>query len=292
MILIFDLKGRSMRRRTVALALLIAAGCSGSATPHAGVVQVAAAFSPIVEATNRIGGDRVEVTSLTPPGAEPHDVELTPDQIATVLNADVLIYLGGGFQPAVEDLAKRRSGSSVNLLSGRDPHIWLDPVAWDEAVGEIAEALSEADADGREMYLKNLAAYRTELRALDANFRAGLRDCKRRFIVTAHDAFGRLAARYGLEQIPIAGISPEAEPSAKHLAELRRLVRERGVTTIFTETLVSPRVAETLARETGVRTTVLDPIESLGEEDLQAGKTYLSQMLANLKALRKALDCP
>jgi zinc transport system substrate-binding protein len=273
-------------------ALLLAAACGGGTkAPSNGLVQVAAAFSPIVEASSRIGDDRVDVINLTPPGVEPHDIELTPNQISAVLNADVLIYLGGGFQPAVEELVGRRGGASVDLLTGKDPHIWLDTAAWRDAVGEIAEALSEADPPGKDVYEKNLEAYQTELTALDANLRAGLRDCKRRVIVTAHEAFGRLAARYNLEQIAIAGISPDAEPSAAHLAELRRVVQERGVTTIFTEELVSPKVAETLARSTGARTAVLDPIESLSEGALRSGKTYLSQMLENLKRLRMALEC-
>lgn len=284
-----------MPGRTLATGVLLVlalASCGGGDEPRpAGQVRVAAAFYPIVEATSRIGGERVDVANLTPPGVEPHDIELSPGQIAEVLNADLLLYLGGGFQPAVEDLADRRNGGSVNLLSGGDPHLWLDPPEWVEAVGEIAEALSEADPEGRASYAANLEALRTELSALDANYRAGLRDCKRRVIVTAHESFGRLAARYNLEQISIAGISPDVEPSAQHLADLRRIVRSKGVTTIFTEELISPKVAETLARETSTRTAVLDPIESLSEDALRGGKSYLSQMLSNLDTLRRALEC-
>lgn len=266
------------------VALLVA--CSGEPPPPSGIVSVAAAFAPLAEAAARIGGDRVQVADLTPPGAEPHDLELTPSQIGLVSDAGVLVYLGGGFQPAVEELAGRRTGPSVDLHSGGDPHIWLDPVAWRDAVTEIAEALSEADPEGEETYARNAGDYRVELAALDADYRAGLRECRRRVIVTAHDAFGRLARRYGLEQLPIAGISPDAEPSARRLAELRTLVRERGVTTIFTESLVSPRVAEALARETGANTAVLNPAETLGR-----GETYLSVMLENLRILRRVLEC-
>lgn len=284
-----------MRRRTlqagVVLVVALTACSADGGSRETGLVQVAAAFYPIVEAASRIGGERVDVLNLTPPGVEPHDIELSPGQIGEVLNAELLLYLGGGFQPAVEELAKRRNGGSVNLLGGGDPHIWLDPAAWSEAVGEIAEALSEADPAGRDAFAANVDAYRAELNALDANFRAGLRDCTRRVVVTAHRSFGRLAARYRLEEIAIAGASPDGEPSAQHLAELRKVVRDKGVTTIFTEELLSPKVAETLARETGARTAVLDPIESLTEDALRAGKNYLSQMLSNLDTLRRALEC-
>lgn len=279
-----------MRHWAGVVALAVAAACGGStASPGDGTVRVVGASFPIAEAAERIGGDRVIVVDLTPPGGEPHDLEPTPEQIQAVAEADVVFWIGGGFQPAVERLATRRSSGSVNLVSGNDPHVWLDPVAWRDAAGEIAESLSEADPAGAASYAANATAYRAELSAIDADYRAGLRDCASRVLVTAHRAFGALAARYGLELHAIAGLSPEGEPSPARLAELRRLVRERGVTTIFTEPLAPARIAGALARETGAAVATLDPIES--REATGRPRTFLALMLENLAAIRKALRC-
>jgi zinc transport system substrate-binding protein len=259
--------------------------------------SVAAAFYPLFEAAERVGGNRAGVTNVTPPGAEPHDIELSPDQVDQVLDADVLLYLGGGFQPAVEQVAESRDGITVDVLAEvvpqgtTDPHIWLDPALMDETVGVVTGALSRADPGGSPSFEARAAEYRREIQRLDAMFRDGLRDCEHRTFITTHAAFGHLARRYGLVQRSIAGISPESEPNPARLAELEDLVQREGVTTVFTEPLVSPRVAETLARETGARVAVLDPVEGLTSDQLKAGASYVSVMQGNLEALRKALDC-
>ena len=268
-----------------------------------------ASFYPVYEAARRVGGDRVTVTNLTPAGAEPHDLELTPKQVDEILDARVVLYVGLGFQPAVEDAVKGRDGGvTVDLLQplktalrpsgeeeaasgGGDPHVWLDPVLMARLVGEIRDDLVRADPKGRATYTRNAADYGAEIAALDGRFRDGLADCDRRVLVTAHAAFGYLASRYGLREEPIAGVSPEAEPDPKRLADLTGLVRREGVTTIFTEELVSPRVAETLAREAGVRTAVLNPLEGLTSAEQSAGESYVSIMDRNLQVLRSALGC-
>lgn len=257
-----------------------------------------ASFYPLAEAAQQVGGGPVRVRNLTPPGAEPHDLELSASQVAEIQDADVVLVLGRGFQPAVERAAAGRRGT-VELLSvlgpsagdSRDPHVWLDPVLFSTVVDHVTSAVERIEPEQRTTVAANATRYKAELADLDGEYRAGLADCARREIVTAHDAFGRLASRYGLSQEAIAGVSPEIEPEPARLAELADLVRQRGVTTIFTESLVSPRVADALARETGARTEVLDPLESLSSKDIRAGATYLSVMRDNLAKLRTALGC-
>ncbi len=271
-------------------------------------MSVVASFYPLAEAASRVGGDLVSVENLTPPGVEPHDLELAPDDIEMIATADVIVYLGGGFQPAVEDaVAQAERAVAVDALEAVDtheapaseadegltvdPHVWLDPTRFEEVVRAVSGALSKADPANEATYDANAEAYIARIASLDEDFRAGLANCERTTIVTSHEAFGYLADAYGLTQVGILGLSPEAEPDPRRLAELRDLVEREGVTTIFAEELVSPKVAETLASEAGVQVAVLNPIESLTDEQEKAGEDYLSVMRENLDTLRKALDC-
>lgn len=247
------------------------------------------AFAPLVEAARVVGGDRVTVTNLTPTGVEPHDLELSTASVDRVLDADLVVYLGAGFQPAVEEVAPRTEGRALDVMPDGvdDPHVWLDPTRLITIVEQLRDALSEVDPPGAAAYRANAASYVDELEVLDAEMAAGLSSCERKVIVTAHAAFGHLARRYGLEQEAIAGLSPESEADPARLAELADEVADRGITTIFTETLVSPEIAETLAHEAGVRTAVLDPIEGFHD----AKSSYASVMRGNLATLRTALGC-
>jgi zinc transport system substrate-binding protein len=259
--------------------------------------QVAAAFYPLAWAAEQVGGGRVRVANLTPAGAEPHDLELTPDQRDAIEDAALVVVLGDGFQPAVEDAAADRDGPTVRVLSELDlaiddPHVWLDPVLMADVVGEVATALAKTDRRHAAEYQTNAADVRADLVALDAEFATGLTDCERDLVVTAHDAFGYLTKRYGLREEGVAGISPDAEPNPDRLADLADLVRSEGVTTVFTEELASPKIARTLAREAGgVKTAVLNPLEGLTDEQLADGADYLSEMRENLAALQRALGC-
>ena len=298
-----------MRRfLAVLLAMGLAAGCGGGGggDDADGRLPVVAAFYPLYEAAQRVGGDLVQVRNLTPAGSEPHDLELSSGQVDRIEDAEVLLFLGRGFQPALEKAAQRAQGSKVDVLTGLanlrpggsgddalevDPHVWLDPLQQKAIVAQVATVLAGADPANRAAYEANAATYSRELDELDAAFTQGLAQCQRRVLVTAHAAFGYLAARYGLTQEAIAGLEPESEPSPQRLAELTAKVRSSGTTTIFYETLVSPKVAESLAREAGVRTAVLDPLEGLTEEDQKAGRSYVSAMRENLATLRAALGC-
>lgn len=270
-----------MRLAASALAVLALAGCSGGGGSDG--PTVVAAFYPLAWAAEQVVGRDVRVVDLTPPGAEPHDVELSPRDVQQIRDAGLVVYAGGGFQPAVEDAVARRDGPSLDVTDGaRDPHIWLDPVRFGAVARELGAAL------GRRRAAARLAA---RLSDLDAEYSSGLEHCARRAFVTSHAAFAQLAARYGLAQLSLAGRSPEAEPGPQALERLVDEVRASGATTVFTEPLVSDRLAKTVAREAGVEVDVLDPVEGLGTERIEAGEDYVTVMRANLDALRQALGC-
>lgn len=285
-----------MRLRLLGIALALAfasAGCGAAGESDGGRTQVVTSVYPLEYLASRIAGEHADVDNLTPPGAEPHDAELTIAQTARLSDADIAVHLDG-FQPAVDDaLAQQRPAIVVDVteaadLKDADPHFWLDPVRMSAVAGEVQAALAEADPAHADDFAANLSDLRADLDALDADYRAGLRWCEIDTVVVSHDAFGYLS-RYGLDLVPIAGLSPNAEPSPARLAELGRIADDTGVRTVFAERLDSPEMAETLAAELGLRTDVLDPIEGLAEETAQ--EDYLSLMRANLEALRKANRC-
>jgi zinc transport system substrate-binding protein len=279
----------------VAATAALVAGCGGRAGSKS-EKAVVAGFYPLAFAAEQIAGAGTAVKNLTPAGAEPHDLELTPGDVRAVDNAARVLYLGEGFMPGLEAAVEQRDGRSLDLLAGkdlkkgksedgevvRDPHVWLDPIRYAAMVRAIGVELGQTETAAR------LAR---KLERLDAEFRSGLATCKRRQIVTSHAAFGYLAARYGLEQVPLEGLSPEAEPSARGLADLADLVKTSGATTVFFETLVSPKLAETVAREAGVGTAVLNPLEGLTDDEIAGGEDYFSLMRSNLAALQEALGC-
>jgi zinc transport system substrate-binding protein len=293
----------------VILFVLVGTACGhvgGSDQSSSGKLSVVAAFYPVQEAAQRVGGDLVDVTNLTAPGAEPHDLELSPNQVEAIATADAVLYLGDGFQPAVQDAVGDAQGLTVDLLAGMptvtppsgseqgltvDPHVWLDPILYIKMVDEVRAALAQAAPADASTFRTNADAFTSEISQLAHDYRTGLASCQRTLIVTNHAAFGYLAARYGLTQEAITGLAPDAEPSAQRLADLKNLVEQRGITTIFTEDLVSPKVAETLAQEAGVQTAVLHTLEGLTDQELAAGDDYGSQMQENLSTLRSALGC-
>ena len=269
------------------------AGCNGDS--GSGGDRVVAAFYPLALAAEQIGGDEVTVENLTPPGVEPHDLELSAGDIKTIGSAEIVLYLGSGFQPALEKAIDSTSAHGVDLLDavatheggeeghGVDPHIWLDPIRYAAIAKRIGTELDRKT---------EAAAFADRLRSLDGEFRRGLSGCEHDQIVTSHAAFGYLTERYGLKQVAITGLSPEAEPTPRDLEQVVDEVRAVGATTVFFETLISARLAQTVAREVGAQTAVLDPIEGLAEKRAAAGEDYFSVMRENLAALRKALACP
>ncbi|GAA4359362.1 metal ABC transporter substrate-binding protein [Angustibacter luteus] len=295
--------------------LLALSACSGDAAAHSpradGRLHVTASFYPLQFITQRIGGDAVRVSSLTRPGAEPHDLELTPRDVAHLQDSDLVVYLSG-FQPAVDDgiaaagppaTFDAAPSADLNLTftpiedgakkqneaGSTDPHFWLDPVRLSAVATALEASMARLRPDDAPAFARNLTALRAELAALDADYRRGLSACANPDLVTSHNAFGYLAQRYDLRQVPITGLSPEAEPQPRELADVVDFVEANHVRTIYYETLVSPAVAETVARETGAAAAVLDPIEGLTAES--AGTTYFEVMRANLANLRHGQPC-
>jgi zinc transport system substrate-binding protein len=291
---------------------------SQSASATGEVVIVHAAFYPLEFLAKTIGGDQIQVISLTAPGAEPHDMELTPVQVAELEKTSLALFIDG-FMPAVDEAIEASVpdraldlGTVVTLLEAEahsdeeahseeeaateddhghgayDPHIWLDPANMVLMANAVSDRLIAIDPARSDLYTANTASLIAELEALDQEFITGLANCEQKEIVTSHESFGYLANAYGFEQHGISGLSPESEPSPARLAEISEMVKAEGITTIYYETLVSPAIAETVANETGATTAVLDPIEGLVEGSTD---TFITVMQANLQALIKGQTC-
>jgi zinc transport system substrate-binding protein len=275
----------------ISLVILVgSSGCGSDGSGSSGKKEVAASFYPLAFAAEELGGDAVHVVNLTPPGTEPHDLEPTPSDVRELKSADLVLLLGHGFQPQLEEAAGSDDSvvelldtSGVNRFANDDPHVWLDPIRYELIARRIGEELAAPTS--------SVERFVARLKELDREYRRGLAHCARRDIVTSHEAFGYLAQRYELRQIPITGLSPEAEPSPKDLSRVVDLVRSTHATTVFFETLVSPRIAKAVASETGARTAVLNPIEGLEPSEAERGEDYFSLMRSNLATLRAALGC-
>ena len=271
--------------------------------------EAVASFYPLAWVTEQVAGDDWEVSNLTAPGGEPHDLELSIDATATLAGSDLVVYLRG-FQPAVDDAVDTTAegqtldaGEVVDLQElaehtgedghsheegSLDPHFWQDPARMALLADAVAEQLGRLDRARADDYRANAEELRAELARLDRDYTEGLAGCERDAVVVSHDAFGYLA-RYGLHLEPIAGLTPDAEPTPAALAELGGLIRDEGITTVFSERLASPAMAETLASDLDIDTAVLDPVEGL--TDQTADEDYVSLMRANLAALQEANGC-
>jgi zinc transport system substrate-binding protein len=301
-------------------AAALVTGCGALADEGAGEGrEVVASFYPLAWVTERVAGDDWTVTNLTTPGGEPHDLELGIGATSDVADADLVVYLAG-FQPAVDGAVETTAGGAtmdaadvVDLQpvsdhsegghseeghadeaeedhghGDEDPHFWLDPLQMASLGDAVADQLAELDPTNADAYRENAEALAGDLARLDQDYTDGLADCRRDLVVVSHDAFSYLT-RYGLHFEPINGLSPDAEPTPATLAELADVIEDEGVTTVFSERLASPAMAETLASDLGVATGVLDPIEGLTDET--ADQDYLSLMQSNLRALQGANGC-
>lgn len=299
-------------KRTAALiftASLALSGCAAysdapasvsTANQAGGTLQVVAGSYPFAFVAERVGGDQVNVTNLTNPGEEPHDVELTAAQVASVGSADLVLYQAG-FQPAVDAAVNQAKPQRVldaatflelQPLEGEtalDPHTWLDPLNLVEVTRQTRDVLLAASPSDPAQIETNAADLIEELRGLDKELQADLENCRTRTFITSHAAFGYLASRYGLTQVGISGIEPDVEPTAARVAQVQQIASETGVTTIFFETIASPAVAKSIAADLGLTTDVLDPLEGITSES--RGSDYLQVMVANGVALRGANQC-
>jgi zinc transport system substrate-binding protein len=308
-----------------ALAVVTLAGCGDNAAGGSdGKLDVVASFYPLEFIARSVGGDAVHVTTLTAPGVEPHDLELTPKQVGSIAQAKLVVY-EKTLQPAVDEAVEQNAkhagfdiapaaklestgadfeehgeGQAAGAPSDGvqpasyssddlDPHFWVDPIRYEGVVQAITDKLVSVDPGHADGYKQRAATLLGELGKLDTEFKAGLTDCKLKTFVTSHQAFAYLAKRYGLTMVGIAGFTPDAEPTPTRIKEVQEIVQTHQVTTIFYEELVSPKVAESIARDVHVKTAVLSPIEGLSDANSQ--ETYLSLMRENLQELRKANSC-
>lgn len=315
-----------------ALAAVTLAGCGGSSASGSadGKLDVVASFYPLEFIARTVGGDAVHVTTLTAPGVEPHDLELTPKQVGTIASAKLVVY-EKNLQPAVDEAVEQNAkdagfdvvpaakleatgadfeehdetqgaatpgdtatpaayvAPAAHTDDALDPHFWLDPVRYAAVVKAVTDKLVATDSANAAGYRERSKALLADVGKLDTDYKTGLANCRLKTFVTSHQAFAYLAKRYGLTMVGIAGFTPDAEPTPARIKEVQDIVRAQKVTTIFYEELVSPKVAETIARDVGVQTAVLSPIEGLSDANSQ--ETYLTLMRENLQELRKANSC-
>ena len=303
---------------TLSLSLLTGCGSQPADTAAGdGRLRVLTSFYPMYDFACKIGGDCIDVTNMVPSGTEPHDWEPSTNDLKNLEKADVFIYNGADMEPWADDLLVSRSDTlhvveasenvELRTTDGEhehahehedadhhhgdfDPHVWLDPENAKIEMEAIRDALCAADPENSTVFQSNYEKYAAELDALDAEFREKLAPLPNRTIVVAHEAFGYLCDAYGLTQVGIEGLSPDSEPDPGRMAEVIDFVREHSISTIFFEELVSPKVAEAIASETGAQAKMLSPLEGLSDEQAAAGADYFSVMHDNLAALMEALN--
>lgn len=280
--------------------VFIVLASSKSKTIQTDKISAVASFYPLYDFAKNVGGDKVEVTNITPAGAEPHDFEPSPQDLVKIQKADVFVYNGAGFEPWVQKVNTKlavNTSESIDILEGDeedepfDPHIWLNPNLAMTQVDNISKALIKADLLNKIYYENNAKNYKQKLSSLDQEFAKALKSCISRTIVTSHSAFNYLAKRYNLEVVTISGISPDEEPSLKAMTEIVKIAKKHNVKYIFFETLVSSKLSETIAKEIGAQTLVFNPVEGLTDDELNQGLDYISIQRANLQNLKLALQC-
>ncbi|NTV41470.1 MAG: zinc ABC transporter solute-binding protein [Candidatus Moranbacteria bacterium] len=270
-------------------------------------IQVVASFYPLYFLSQQIGGDKAEVINIVPAGVEPHDYEPTAQDMAKMEKSRLLVLNGNGFEAWKENVQKNIDSKKTSILTAgeglatqqmteegqlhTDPHIWLAPLLLEKMADKILQGFEDADPANKASYQTNANILKAKLRDLDVAYKEGLNNCTEKNFVTSHAAFGYLATAYGLRQTSIAGLSPEAEPSSQELAKIVQFVKENKIKYIFFESLVSPKLSQTIATEVGAQTLVLNPIEGLSGEEISQGENYLTVMQANLENLQTALQC-
>ena len=285
----------------------LVAGNKGIPGMESGKLRVATSFYPLYFFATEIGGDKVQVTNITPAGAEPHDYEPTGQDMARIESSSVVILNGGELETWGETIKENLEPKETIIVTASeglateqaeeggktiiDPHMWLSPPLVKQMVDKIAEALITSDIANAAYYASNANALKVKLDELDNTYKAGLATCESKDIITSHAAFTYLASAYGLRQISITGISPDAEPSSQELGKVAAFAKENKIKYIFFESLVSPKLSETIAAEIGAKTLVLNPIEGLSSEEIAKGNDYFTEMRNNLTNLQIALQC-
>ena len=295
-------------------AILLSCGGTQDSTvaPDASRLTVAASFYPIAEIVQRVGGDDVQLLALTAPGVEPHDSELSAKQLEELSKADIVFYVGGGFQPDLEkaiaslpdtaiaiDLLK-----SVDLISAKDeidghdhghsdtdPHVWLDPANMVKMSAVVSQEIAKAEASLAPGLNERQVTYANELNEVGTLIDTTFAKCERKELVTAHDAFAYFTTRANLVAVPISGIDPENEPSAKELEATAKIAKDSNVTTVFFEEILPKAFADTVAKAIGASIDSINAVETISQSDLDAGVTYSSIMKSNITKISIALGC-
>ena len=269
--------------------------------------QVITSFYPLYFFASQIAGDKATIFNVTPAGSEPHDYEPTAQDMARIEDGQLLILNGGQLEPWGEKLKNILQGKQISIITVgeditnqtvvedgnkiRDPHIWLDPALAKKEVEIIAKGLSNIDPSNKSYYDNNLLTLESKLDNLDQEFKTGLKNCQKKDIITSHAAFGYLATEYGLNQVPLSGLSPDEEPTIQKLAEVSDFAKKNGIKYIFFESLVSPKLSQTIAQSAGAQTLELNPIEGLSDQQIANGESYFTKMESNLTNLKIALEC-
>jgi zinc transport system substrate-binding protein len=309
----------------ISASALVLAACGGESSsstttsPAVAELTIATAFYPLTEIVDRVSeGLSIDIVNLTPPGVGAHDHELTASQLDDLTKVDAVFFLGGGLQPSVEKAVTQLGAgiTAVNLMdhvqtidaakaekdsdhdhdhghsdSDTDPHVWLDPANMVSMTAAVVATLTTLSPESTTAFDTNAASYVAELEKLGTTIDDTFTTCVSRALVTSHDAFGYFAARAKLDTVPIAGVNPENEPSAKELEEIAQVAREAQATTVFFEAQLPEALAKTVASSIGAEVDVVDPIETISQADLTAGETYISIQMKNIASVAKGLRC-
>lgn len=295
------------------LAGLLLSGCTSSIgndedlEKSSGKITIVASFYTMYDIANKIGGDKVSIKTMVPSGTEPHDWEPSSSDIKSVQKADLFLYNGAGMEPWAEKILNSidnkklvvvEASNGINLIENQDkdedlmydPHVWLNPLLFEKQMETVKNVLVNIDPSNKEYYEKNFRENSAKAHELDREYKEAVSKFSKKDIVVAHEAFGYLCNAYGLNQVAIEGINADSEPSPSKMAEITKFVKDNNIKYIFFEELISPKVANVIAKEAGAQTEVLNPIEGLKEEDIKNGKEYFSVMRDNLEVLKKALQ--
>lgn len=294
--------------------LFVGCGQQQNVPGNSSTLKIITSFYPIYEIVKQVGGSDVTIQNLVPAGAEPHDYEPTPQNIVNLNQADLVIYNGMGLEPWADKIIPELQQNGLKTLNlsdyfqnvaiknglkkpedteylPYDPHLWMDPVNYEKEVQTVTQKLIEIDPKHQTDYQQNSQKFLQQLQDLDLAYQNGFKSCKLNSFVTNHAAFAYLSNRYHLKMIAISGLSPDAEPSAKSMADLTDAIKQNNIHYILTESLISSKIADTLAQETGTKTLILNPLEGLTDQEIAKGKNYVSVMQDNLKNLQTALEC-
>lgn len=288
--------------------MLLTIGCSNNKQNSNGKIKIYTSIYPLYDFATKVGGDKVDVTNLVPAGTEPHDWEVSTSDIVNLERADMLIYNGAGIENWTDKVTnslenkdivyvKTSEGLDLHKASEKDkdkhviydPHTWLSIENAKHEMENIKNALVKYDPDNAHYYEKNYSTYKKKFDELNKKYSDTLDPIKNKSIIVAHEAFGYLCSEYGIKQIGIEGLNPDSEPDPAKMAKIIKFAKENNVKTIFFEELVSPKVANTIAKEINAKTKVLNPLEGLSEEQINKGEDYFSVMEQNLQALHSAM---